>query len=321
MSAGGMRVRWMGWIAGLAGLFFAGVLGIFWFCFGSRRWRRRERPERIPGGAQYAPYRQKLLGMIRALAAVPYEKIEIRARDGVRLAARYYHVADGAPLEIEFHGYRGSAVRDFSAGNALARSQGRNVLLVDQRAHGRSGGWTISLGVRERYDCLDWVAEAVRRFGTDVRILLTGVSMGAATVLMASGLDLPDNVVGIVADCPFSSPEAIVRKLCREYRLPEAVMLPLIRLGARLFGRFRLDGASSVEAVRRSRVPVLLIHGEDDRFVPCEMSREIAANAPDAELLIVPGAGHALSCMVDAPRYSRAVEEFVGRVFGDARKG
>ena len=87
--------------------------------------------------------------MIRALAAVPCEEIEIRARDGVRLAARYYHVADGAPLEIEFHGYRGSAVRDFSAGNALARSQGRNVLLVDQRAHGRSGGWTISLGVRE----------------------------------------------------------------------------------------------------------------------------------------------------------------------------
>ena len=97
-------------------------------------------------------------------------------------------------------------------------------------------------------------------------------------------------------------------------------MLPLIRLGARLFGRFRLDGASSVEAVRRSRVPVLLIHGEDDRFVPCEMSREIAANAPDAELLVVPGAGHALSCMVDAPRYSRAVAEFVGRVFGDVRR-
>ncbi len=316
---GGMRVRWavLGAL-GLAVLVLLVLFGIYWFAFGALGWRHRERAERIPRGAQYDPYREKSRAMIRALAAQPCERMTIRARDGVRLSGRYYRVAEGAPLEIAFHGYRGSALRDFCGGSAMARAQGRNVLLVDQRAHGESGGHTISLGVRERWDCVDWANAAVARWGPGVKIVLSGVSMGAATVLMASALPLPENVVGIVADCPFSSPEAIVRKICRDGRLP-AAMMPLVRLSARLFGRFRLDEASAVAAVRRARVPLLLIHGSDDRFVPCGMSREIAAAAADAELVIVPGAGHALSYMVDEARYVRAVDGFVRRAL--ARSG
>ena len=307
----------------LGSLLLAALLlgaGMFLFIF----YRRRVPDYTVPGAIAASRWRDYEAPMTQGAAWVAAQKptrVTIQSFDGLTLAGQWIPRENARGTLVLLHGYRSSPVIDLYAGLSHYYALGFSLLICDQRAHGASAGHLITMGVRERYDCLDWVAEAVRRFGPDVRILLTGVSMGAATVLMASGLDLPDNVVGIVADCPFSSPEAIVRKLCREYRLPEAVMLPLIRLGARLFGRFRLDGASSVEAVRRSRVPVLLIHGEDDRFVPCEMSREIAANAPDAELLIVPGAGHALSCMVDAPRYSRAVEEFVGRVFGDARKG
>ena len=189
---------------------------------------------------------------------------------------RYYHVRDGAPLQIQFHGYRGAALRDFCGGNKLARESGQNTLVVDQRAHGKSGGNTITFGIRERLDCLSWVKYANQRFSSGTPIFLSGVSMGATTVLMASELKLPANVMGIIADCPYSSPEVIIRKVCREdMHLPPALTMPLIRLGARLFGHFVLNESSAVQAVGNKNIPILLLHGEDDRFVPCDMSREI----------------------------------------------
>lgn len=144
-----------------------------------------------------------------------FESVFITSFDGVKLYARYYHVRDGAPLQIQFHGYRGSALLDFCGGNKLAREIGHNTLVVDQRAHGKSGGNTITFGINERYDCLSCINYAVERSGKETPIFLSGVSMDAATVLMASELNLPDNVIGIIADSPYSSPEEIIRKVCR----------------------------------------------------------------------------------------------------------
>jgi len=170
------------------------------------------------------------------------------------------------------HGYRGSAIRDFCGGAKLARALGHGVLLIDERAHGKSGGRTIGFGVTERWDCLSWTEEVRRRLG-DVKVILSGVSMGAATVLMASELPLPETVVGVVADCPFSSPEEIIAVVAGRMGLPVRIAMPVIRLSARLLGGFNLREADAVRAVRSLKVPVLLIHGEDDRFVPCDMSR------------------------------------------------
>ena len=170
----------------------------------------------IPFGEQYECVKEHILSLIKEMDALTYESISITASDGVKLYARYYHVHDGAPLQIQFHGYRGSAFRDFCGGHKLAREAGHNILLVDQRAHGKSGGNTITFGIKERYDCLSWVNYAVERFGKETPIFLSGVSMGAATVLMASELNLPDNVVGMIADSPYSSPDEIIRKVCRE---------------------------------------------------------------------------------------------------------
>ena len=136
-----------------------------------------------------------------ALARDMFKAVHITAQDGTPLAARYYHHADGAPLAIIFHGYRGYAERDGLGGYTLCTALGYNVLLPDQRAHGYSGGHTITMGVKERYDARDWTVWARSRFGPEVPIFLMGVSMGAATVLLAAGLNLPDNVCGIVADC------------------------------------------------------------------------------------------------------------------------
>lgn len=307
-----------------AGLLLLSVL-IAWYSYRTAFYspeKRKEDDYAIPRGEQYEKERQRMLSLIRQMDEIPYEAVTISAQDGTKLSARYYHVRDGAPLQIQFHGYRGTAVRDFCGGNKLAREAGQNTLVVDQRAHGKSGGTTITFGIRERMDCLCWAEYANQRFGSDTPIFLSGVSMGAATVLMASELELPTNVIGIIADCPYSSPEAIIRKVCREdMRLPPILVMPFIRLGARLFGHFDLREASAVQAVRNTNVPILLLHGEDDRFVPCDMSREIFdACTGEQTRITFPGAGHGLSYIVDTGTYSEAVSRFVDQCLQNNRR-
>ena len=271
-----------------------------------------ERPYAIPPEEQYQVYKEQMISLIREIDEIPYEPVTIRAFDGLTLFGRYYHVKDGAPLQIQMHGYRGSALRDFCGGNKLARESGFNTLLIDQRAHGRSGGTVISFGVKERLDCQSWCRYASERFGPGTPIVLCGVSMGAATVLMAADLELPANVKGVVADCPYSSPHAIIREVC--WGMPKAfrILYPFAALSARLFGHFDLHGASALEAVSRTKLPILLIHGEDDRFVPCAMSREIAAAcASPVRLETFPEAGHGLSYLADPERYGQVVAAFL----------
>lgn len=298
-------------------LIVTAVLIIYRIAFYSRERGRQENIYDIPSSPQYQPRREYMKKLIADLAAVPCERVEILSRDGVKLSARYYHSADGAPLQIQFHGYRGSAIRDFCGGARFALEMGHNVLLVDQRANGASGGRTITFGIRERYDVLDWIDYALKRFGAETSIGLYGVSMGAATVLMAAGMpELPDNVRGVVADCPYSSPEAIIRKVAREdMHLPAGLMMPLVKLASRVLGGFSLSADSPVEAVRRARIPILIVHGEDDRFVPCGMSREIRAANPNlVQLETFPGAGHGLSYIVDYGRYARLVVGFEKKI-------
>ena len=174
-------------------------------------------------------------------------------------------------------------------------------------------------GVMERLDCLDWVEWARGRFGARTPIVLVGISMGAATVLMAAGLELPENVRGILADCGYTAPSDIIRSVMASMHCPRAIY-PLLRLGGRLYGGFDIDSAGAEEALRRCRVPVLFVHGEDDRFVPCDMSRRNwAACASEKTLLTVPGAGHGLSYLVDEPGYEAALEEFFERLHLPAR--
>lgn len=269
----------------------------------------------FPEGEQYKPYLEASKELIRKLRELPFEEVQIRSDDGLKLYGKYYYMADGAPLEIMFHGYHGMAERDFCGGFWLARESGHNILLIDERAHGKSEGSVITFGVKERYDCRAWVRYALERFGTEVRIVLVGVSMGAATVLMASDLDLPENVKGIIADCGYSSPKAIVRKVARDMKLPVRALYPLARLGAWIAGGFDLEESSAVESLRNCRIPALFIHGEDDRFVPCEMSREnYEACASEKTLFTVPGAGHTLCYMVDRQGYRKAVNEFLEKI-------
>lgn len=243
---------------------------------------------------------------------VAYEEVGIVSCDGLKLHGRYYHVADNAPLEIMCHGYKGNAVRDFCGAWRIAKAAGHNVLLIDERCHGKSEGHTITFGIMERQDLLGWIQYVKGRFG-DVQVLLSGVSMGAATVLMASGMELPKNVKGVIADCPYDAPSNIIKKvLGQDMGMPVGVVYPLIRLGGKLYGKFDLEKDSPVEAVKRSKIPVLLIHGDDDRFVPYEMSCQIKDAAPEKITFhTIKGAGHALNYVTSPAEYEKVVLHFI----------
>ena len=226
--------------------------------------------------------------------------------------ARYYHTKDSAPTVIVMHGYKGNALRDGAGGFALSRRLGFNVLVPDQRGHAQSQGRVITFGIMERLDCLQWIQYLNQRFGSDRPILLSGISMGAATILMAAELDLPENVIGIMADCPYDSPAGIICKVCKDRGFPSKAMLPFIKLAAKLFGGFHLTDTSAIESVKSAKIPILLIHGDDDRFVPCNMSRQIAHNcASPVTLEIFPDAGHGLCYMTDPDRYEAVTYNFL----------
>ena len=293
-------------------LILAASWATYYIAFHSPR-KGQDDPFNIPTGDQYMDIRKEMHDLIEGLDNTPFERVYVMSEDGLRLSGRYYHHADGAPLDIGFHGYRGTAVRDFCGGSRISFDMGHNVLLVDQRAQGKSEGHVITFGIKERYDCLSWIGYALDRFGRDTQITLYGVSMGATTVLMAAELELPENVRCVIADCPFSSPEAIIRKVCSDMGFPQKLVYPFVALGARIFGRFDISSANAADAVRNAKVPVMIIHGEEDRFVPCEMSRELSRANSEAELYTFPGAGHGISFMADRARYERLVREFLAK--------
>lgn len=284
--------------------------------------KKEENVYELPKGDDYEKCGPVMNRLINELLTVPYEQVYIKSHDGLKLAARYYHVKDGAPLQIEIHGYRGTAIRDFCGGNKFAREMGHNTLLVDQRAHGKSEGHDISFGIKERYDCLQWINYARIRFGADVPIILSGVSMGATTVIMTNEFELPDNVVCVIADSPYSTPEAIIRKVCGDMKINHKLAYPFIKAGARMFAHFNLAEADALRAVKNAKIPILIIHGEADKFVPCDMSREIMEAAPGFVVReTFKEAGHGISYMCDSKRYEKISKEFIEKNLKRYKKG
>lgn len=265
----------------------------------------------IPDGEIYEPFREKMVAWIKEARALPHEDVSIQSFDGLTLRGKYYEYAPGAPIELMLHGYRGNAERDMGGGVQRCFALGRSALVVDQRASGTSDGSVITFGVRESKDCLKWVDFMVAHFGPDAKIILTGISMGASTVLMAAGQPLPKNVIGVLADCGYTSAKEIMYKVIRQMKLPPALAYPFVKLGARLYGGFDLEAMPPVEAVKRCRVPVIFFHGEDDDFVPCQMSVvNYHACASRKRLVTIPGAGHGLSFPVAPKEYLKAAGEF-----------
>ncbi len=292
------------------------VLAISYICFRIAFYTDRKNDSKedefsIPYGDIYLPYKDKMIGWMKEVRSLPSQDFTITSFDGLKLHGKYYEYEKGAPIELMFHGYRGNGERDLCGGVQRCFRLRRNVFIVDQRASGKSQGNIITFGINESRDCLSWVNFLVEHFGKDARIILTGISMGAATVLMATDKDLPQNVIGVLADCGYSSPKEIIKKVIRDMKLPATLLFPFVKLGGMVFGHFNIDETSPLKAMEKCKVPVIFIHGEADAYVPCEMSRQTygACNAPKV-LLTIPDAGHGLAYLVDTEKYFETLIAF-----------
>ena len=300
-----------------AALLAAMLLAAYW-CYRMAFYADRSKPQEeypVPQGEIYEPYWEQIRGWTRQIRQMPHEKVETTSFDGLKLRGRFYEFAPDAPIELLFHGYRGTADQDMAGGVLRCFLVGHSALLVDQRASGASEGDKITFGINESRDCHSWIDFVQEKYGKERKLILCGMSMGAATVLMAAGKPLPPAVVGVLADCGYSSPREIICKVIRQLKLPPKLCYPFVRLAARIFAGFDLESDSPLEAMGRCQVPVIFFHGESDDFVPCEMSRRNfeACTAPK-KLITVPGAGHGLSYFLEPERYLREVRDFFREV-------
>lgn len=240
------------------------------------------------------------------------ETVTIHSFDGLKLVGHLRRCENPKRLIIAFHGWRSSWAMDFGIIAPFWQENNCNVLYVEQRGQNDSDGEYMGFGLLERHDCVAWAKWAdAQNFG--LPIYLSGISMGAATVLMAAGMGLPESVHGISADCGFTSPHAIWKHIAEDnlhvaYTPGRA---KLVNWLCRRKMQVNCDEYSTVEAMKACKTPILFVHGEDDRFVPVKMSIENyeACQAPK-RLITVPGAGHGLSYVVDPEGCQQALREF-----------
>lgn len=251
----------------------------------------------------------------RALKELATEKVTITNRDGLKLTGYWYRNSCPRRIVIAMHGWRSNWSMDFSLCAEFLHKNGCSILFPDQRCHGESEGDHIGFGVFERYDLADWIDYVVKTEGDNLPIYLLGVSMGATTVLMASDLDLPSCVKGIISDCAFTSPNDIWHHVMKN-NLKVNSKLAFQMANYYIIKEAKLDGksASTVDCVANTKIPILFVHGDSDSFVPVEMTKQnYEACNSEKKMLIVNGAEHGLSFYVDEISYKMAVFDFFGK--------
>ncbi len=242
------------------------------------------------------------------------ERITMKSLDGLRLAAYYLPAKEASDrVLILMHGYRNDGFGDFAGLVRFYHEAGFHLLVPHQRSHGESDGKYICFGVKERYDLKQWSEYIAKRFQGNCKIFLSGISMGGATVLMAAGLELPEQVKGIIADCAFTSPWDIFASVLQtSFHLPKTPVLNVADLICRRRAGFSFKECSTIECMRANSIPVLFIHGGADTFVPTRMSYEnYEACTAKKELLIVERAAHATSNLAAPEAYRKKVMEFM----------
>lgn len=216
---------------------------------------------------------------------------------------------------LVFHGYSGQAYQMRGYVKDLF-DMGYSVLAPDARAHGKSEGAVRGMGWLERKDALLWLDWLVQK-DENCQIGLFGVSMGAATVMMTCGEELPKNVVAAVEDCGYSSVWDEFRYQIKNYHLPSFPLLYLASLITEHRAGYGFKEASCTEQLKKATLPMLFIHGTADAFVPFDMLENVYSAKENGykEKLEVQGAGHALSSSKDRELYQKTVRSFLQKQF------
>ncbi len=286
-------------------------IGCF-FAFSGRREQVDFLDEEAVKGTIYETRFPKFKKTHQLLCDAGIQRVDTISYDGLSLFARWIPAEDAKATVLLAHGYRSHAYIEFGDAIAFYRELGLNLLLIDERAHGNSQGKYITMGIQESRDIVTWV-QYHNRMLSDCPVFLHGLSMGAATVMYSTARQLPPNVRGIIADCGFTTPNAILSYVFKHNcRLPAWPFLWVTDLCARLFARFSIYEMDSRKTLNTGNIPVLLLHGTADTFVPAYMSQHIYDAATcEKELLLIEGATHG-KCFPVAPEKCReAIGKFL----------
>lgn len=254
------------------------------------------------------------------------------SEDGYRLVAAEFPAVENAEAEIDpaegaenssgqsvshkwvvlLHGYTGwkEAMYPYAYQYFL---RGYNCLVPDLRCQGESEGDFIGMGWTDRKDVLLWI-ERILDLDPDAEIVLHGQSMGAACALMVSGMEeLPSAVKVVISDCAYTDAYSMFRQDIREWlHLPAFPLVDSANLALQVRGGYDLKKASALNAVKKSEIPILFIHGDQDAMIPVSMAYELYdAAGCEKQLLIVEGAGHAQSSEKEPELYWNTVFSFV----------
>lgn len=309
-------------IAAAAGLLTTAAVGETVYFYNRTMKRGNAKTERTTkmSGTDWEQYFPMMEERKEYVMAQTHRDVSITSFDGLKLHATYFPAPEenrtDNKIVICFHGYTGEGFSNHVAIADYFLKNGYAMLLPDARAHGESEGEYIGFGCPDRKDALGWIEWAIQECGSDVKIMLHGTSMGGATVLMASGLELPENVKGIVSDCGFTSPkEVFTHVLNNMYHLPAFPAIQGADLINKKFAGYGMDECNAKREVQKATVPILFIHGSADTFVPTSMCHEIYDNCRSPKhMLIVEGASHAESYYKDTEAYEKALTEFAAEI-------
>lgn len=238
------------------------------------------------------------------LAANGAQDLYTKSYDGIKLHATYVPAENPRGTVLLVHGYHSCIYTDHGLAMQRYHDMGMNLLMPDHRGHGKSGGKYTTFGVKESKDILTWIVYHNEHFGAQ-NMLLSGLSMGAATVMYLADEDLPENVKYCIADCGFTSPKEIISKVFTDVmHIPAWPFIWAADIFARVFAGFSLDQKNSTRTLKENKRPFLFVHGLADDFVPCDMTRRsFDACEGEKHLLLVEGAGHGVSYIHAPEKY------------------
>lgn len=248
--------------------------------------------------------------------AQKFEHLTLSSRDGLKLSGYYLPAAEPTDkLVILTHGYLGNAKQMGLFGQYYHTDLGYNIFMPDARGHGKSEGDYYGFGWPDRLDLIDWTHVLIEKLGTNTELVYHGLSMGAATVLMASGEELPSQVKAIIADSPYESVYELFKyQMNRMFYLPAFPLLDSTSMLTKVRAGYSFRAASALKAVEKANVPILYIHGEGDTFVPTEMAEELYRNTSSySQLLLIPNANHGEAFALAEDQYKMRVNRFLSR--------
>lgn len=265
---------------------------------------------------QYNVFREAIASGKEWLGAQKLETVYTKSFDGLTLAAELLDTENAKGTVILVHSFCSLPQKDFGNAARFYHENGYRVLMPYQRANGKSEGQYISYGINECRDVVEWAGLASRRYGANSSIFLHGLSMGATSVLMATGYsELPPNVHGVIADSAFISPYSLFRHIVkRDLKLPLFPFMNAMEAICKEKAGFGFSDYSTLEALDDCTRPVLFIHGDGDALVPVDMAQEnYEVCHTEKELVIINGAQHALGYYVDKEKHEAAVKSFLDR--------